>query len=235
MDLLSKNNTYKCIPFISMMYILLDIYHPLFINKLISMPFEVMTATAFLVCPMLDEVMTEVYYVKIFRLILLSEAIIKLIFYTVCYFLINLHSPNFWHGQNSYNLFFGHTPEMTIAISIAYLISTFANAHLLSKWKILLKGKYFWMRSVGSSVIGLAIFPMLAWPILLWFNGTFANAKIIISVMIWSFFIRASFIIIFSFPSIILVNILKVIDKPNIFEYPNFNPFKQNKVQQNSH
>lgn len=231
MDSLSSHPSYtssKCILVICMISILLDIYHPLLVYKLVSAPFGTMIAASFLVCPLLDDVVTEVYGFKTYMMLFFSTEICKFIFSIICYSLINLHSPYSWQGQSSYNLFFGHLTEIAITILIASMISSYINNRLLFKWKILLKGKYFWIRSVSSSIIGVTIYVFLVIPsLILWSNSVITDSRTLISITAWSWITRLSLIIIFSFPSVVLVNVLKIIDKPNICEYPYFNPFKQ--------
>lgn len=59
--------------------------------------------------------------------------------------------PEYAHA---YNIILHLLLRASIANAIAIAIGSFFNIYLLSKWKMLIKGKYFWLRSLGSSAIG---------------------------------------------------------------------------------
>lgn len=60
----------------------------------------------------------------------------------------------FWKGQEAYETIFGHTPRVLAASFLAYLIGEFANAFVLAKLKIATRGRWLWLRTIGSTVVG---------------------------------------------------------------------------------
>ena len=63
----------------------------------------------------------------------------------------------FWKGQDAYETIFGQTPRLLVASFVAYLVGEFANAFVLAKLKIATQGRWLWMRTIGSTVVGQAL------------------------------------------------------------------------------
>jgi queuosine precursor transporter len=83
----------------------------------------------------------------------------------------------FWKGQDAYEAIFSQTPRVLAASFVAYLVGEFANAFVLAKLKIATQGRWLWMRTIGSTVVGQAldsaVFVTLA------FAGTVAPAALL--------------------------------------------------------
>ncbi|NLO71389.1 MAG: queuosine precursor transporter [Porphyromonadaceae bacterium] len=62
-------------------------------------------------------------------------------------------SENFTH-QDAFSLVMGNTTRITIASFIAFLIGSFLNAYVMSRMKILQKGRNFSIRAIISTFIG---------------------------------------------------------------------------------
>jgi len=62
-------------------------------------------------------------------------------------------SANFTH-QAEFELVFGNTIRIVIASFVAFLCGSFLNAFIMSKMKILQKGRGFSLRAVASTIVG---------------------------------------------------------------------------------
>jgi uncharacterized integral membrane protein (TIGR00697 family) len=60
----------------------------------------------------------------------------------------------FWDGQAAYVRILGYTPRLLVASFLAYLVGEFANAFVLAKMKIATRGRWLWLRTIGSTVVG---------------------------------------------------------------------------------
>lgn len=65
-----------------------------------------------------------------------------------------LPSAPFWKGQAAYQEILGHAPRILVASFAAYLVGEFANAFVLAKLKIATEGRWLWVRTIGSTVVG---------------------------------------------------------------------------------
>ena len=68
-----------------------------------------------------------------------------------------LPAAPFWRGELAYQEILGHTPRILMASFVAYLIGEFANAFVLAKLKIATQGRWLWIRTIGSTVVGQAL------------------------------------------------------------------------------
>lgn len=68
-----------------------------------------------------------------------------------------LPAAPFWRGELAYQEILGHTPRILMASFVAYLIGEFANAFVLAKLKIATQGRWLWVRTIGSTVVGQAL------------------------------------------------------------------------------
>jgi queuosine precursor transporter len=60
----------------------------------------------------------------------------------------------FWDGQEAYERILGYTPRLLGASFAAYLVGEFANAFVLAKMKIATRGRWLWVRTIGSTLVG---------------------------------------------------------------------------------
>ncbi len=89
-------------------------------------------------------------------------------------------SQNFTH-QTAFALVLGNTERIVLASFVAFLLGSFLNAYVMSKMKILQKGRNFSIRAVLSTVVGegadSVIFFILA------FSGVISNRDLIILIL----------------------------------------------------
>src|SRR2546423_12279434 len=62
-----------------------------------------------------------------------------------------------WRSQEAFAVVFGFVPRIVVASLIAYWAGEFANSYVMAKMKLLTDGKYLWMRTIGSTVVGQAV------------------------------------------------------------------------------
>lgn len=60
----------------------------------------------------------------------------------------------FWQNQGAYETILGFTPRLLLASFIAYLAGEFTNSFVLAKIKIATRGRWLWMRTIGSTLVG---------------------------------------------------------------------------------
>ncbi|QLH43875.1 MAG: VUT family protein [Coxiellaceae bacterium] len=156
---------YRCIIFLSMIYVLFNISYSLIGQKLINVPNPVGPVQAgFLVGVLwlsLCDIIAEVYGMKISITLFWSSSIACTLLAFYFHFILNLPSPSSWHYQASYDLIFGDLPFDICAGALFTVIAWYINIYFLTKWKILVRGRYYWLRSVTSSAIGIAIYTFM--------------------------------------------------------------------------
>ena len=105
------------------------------------------------------DVLTEVYgYKRSRRIIWLGFG--ALIFSALVFRVVQiLPGEAVWEaevGQQTYNLVLGSmsTGGIVVASLAGFFAGSFSNAIIMSLMKLLTKGKYLWMRTIGSTIVG---------------------------------------------------------------------------------
>lgn len=172
----------------------------------------------------LGDIIAEVYGYKMSRRLIWSAIICQFIFAVLCTSLIKLNSPPTWLHQDAYNQVLGSLFRVSIGSFIAVFCGAFINIYALTKWKILLKGRYFWLRSIGATAVGEAIFTVVAFVIE--FLGTIPTSQLI-QLILASYGIKLFIAPIAATPSSMVATLLKKLEGVDIYDNnTDFNPFK---------
>jgi len=83
----------------------------------------------------------------------------------------------FWKGQAAYEEILGQAPRILAASFVAYLIGEFANAYVLARLKIATSGRWLWVRTIGSTVVGEGLDSLVF--VALAFAGTVASGTLV--------------------------------------------------------
>ena len=57
-------------------------------------------------------------------------------------------------ADQAYRAILGFTPRLLLASFLAYLVGEFLNSFVLAKMKVRTEGRYLWMRTIGSTLVG---------------------------------------------------------------------------------
>lgn len=103
------------------------------------------------------DVLTEVYGYRRARQVIWLGFVCNFIMVIAISIAQVLPSPAFWDGQTAYERILGFAPRLLAASFVAYLAGEFANSFMLAKMKIATNGRWLWMRTIGSTVVGQAL------------------------------------------------------------------------------
>lgn len=123
-----------------------------------------------------NDIVAEIYGYSASRRLIWFGIFCQFIFVTLAYLLIHVYhsTPD---NQHAYEVVFDKIPRVAISSLIASLIGSFLNIYFISKWKVLTKGRFFWFRSIGSTIIGITVFTIIEAFII--FGGTMPAIKIL--------------------------------------------------------
>ncbi|MBI1734929.1 MAG: queuosine precursor transporter [Candidatus Rokubacteria bacterium] len=62
----------------------------------------------------------------------------------------------FWKGQAAWDEIFSQTPRIVTASLAAYLVGEFTNSFVLARLKVATQGRWLWLRTIGSTLVGQA-------------------------------------------------------------------------------
>ena len=130
-------------------------------------------------------------------------------------------------AQLAYQAILGFTPRLLLASFIAYLAGEFLNSFVLAKLKLRTQGRFLWIRTISSTIIGQgadsAIFITVA------FFGILPNTGLF-SAILSQWFFKVSYEVIATPLTYLVVNKLKQAENEDYFDHKtNFNPIVLNK------
>jgi hypothetical protein len=172
----------------------------------------------------LNDVIAEVWGYRKARIIIwagFAMNILAVIFFTTA---IAIPPAQFWDKQEAFSTIIGTTPRIVFASLTAYLAGSFINAFIMSRMKVISKGKNFGIRAIVSTLGGESIDSLLF--ISIAFAGIFPIKAIGIMIITQAMLKTVYEIIILPITSITVVKIKKLEDT-NIFDNNiSYNPFR---------
>ncbi|GEM_PF-842986 len=217
--------------FLAILYSSTQILAIIIVGKLVATPVGSISAGS-MVAPfwfLFNDMIAELYGYKISRIIFWSAMLSELIFAIAAMVILHFPSPVGWLGSSAFSLVLGHLPFIYSAHLLAIIFGWYVNTKFLLRWKFLLRGQFFWLRSIGSSAIGEIVFSVIAASIIM--SGlmssweTHSNYKLVIHLVIWSALLKIISTAFFSTPIAIIVSLLKRVGVGNEFN-PILNPFQ---------
>lgn len=121
---------------------------------------EIVLPAAVIIFPLtylFGDVLTEVYGYERTRLVIWIGFAANILMSVVFLITLALPHPAFWTHQDAYAAVLGFTPRLVLASMIAYLAGEFSNSFVLSRVKLLTRGRYLWLRTIGSSIVGQGV------------------------------------------------------------------------------
>jgi len=128
-----------------------------------------------------------------------------------------------WGNQAAYDAILGLTPRIVLASLLAFTLGSFSNSFILSRMKLLTKGKMLWTRTIGSTVVGelvdSAVFILVA------FYGILPNA-LLLTLIISNYVFKTLVEVAFTPLTYKAVSLLKKSEHEDYYDSDtNFNPF----------
>jgi uncharacterized integral membrane protein (TIGR00697 family) len=100
------------------------------------------------------DVLTEVYGYREARRAIWSAFLANALAVLVFVAAERLDSAPFWQDQQAYEAILGQTWRIVSASFAAFLVGEFANSIVLSRLKVATQGRFLWLRTISSTIIG---------------------------------------------------------------------------------
>jgi queuosine precursor transporter len=224
---LENHKGYTLLLVLSMLYMSIMLCSAVLTNRYIGID-SIFVLGGTLISPLvfvMDDIIAEIYGYKITRNLILAGYASQIIFTLICQLVVIAPHPSFFKQQNFYEFILG-TSLLRISLSgfIAYITANLINSYIITRWKVLLKGKHFWLRSLGSSAFSEALYSFFA--ILMMELNTIPFHDILKVVAI-SYSIKLSYNVLLAGPATLLVGYIKKVTGIDVYDFPkNFTPFK---------
>jgi hypothetical protein len=192
--------------------------------KLVDL-FGLILPAAILIFPLsyiTGDILTEVYGYRRARQVIWLGFFCNFIVVGAIWLGQELPAASFWNGQAAYERILGYTPRLVLASFLAYLAGEFANAMVLAKLKIATKGRWLWLRTIGSTLVGQGldsgVFITLA------FVGTIPG-KVLVTAIITQWLAKSVYEAVVTPVTYGVVNFLKKREGVDVYDHETrFNP-----------
>lgn len=211
---------YMCVAFVACLLL-----SNLVAGKLISVFGMILPAAVILfpVTYILGDIFTEVYGFRTSRKIIWCGFACNLFAVLIYYAVIALPYPDQWNNQDAYAAVLGTTPRIFAASLAGYLFGEFLNSIVLSRMKVLTKGKKLWNRTILSSVAGVAFDTVIFIMIAFW--GLY-DAPVIWRMILFQYLWKLGYEVILTPLTCFVINRIKKIEGVDVYDVgENYRPF----------
>lgn len=231
---MKNERSYRWFPFVTALFVTTLIISNIIAVKIVSL-FGLFVPAAVILFPVayiFGDVLTEVYGYARARQVIWTGFFCNLIAVLAIWIGGQLPSAPFWSAgvfttpssaQDAYSAILGFAPRLLAASFIAYLVGVFLNSVVLAKLKVRTSGRYLWLRTILSTLIGEGADSFIF--ILIAFAGIFptnALGQAIFSQWI----IKVSYEVLATPLTYLVVNALKKAEREDHYDRDtNFNPF----------
>ncbi|MCK6577992.1 MAG: queuosine precursor transporter [Anaerolineae bacterium] len=128
-------------------------------------------------------------------------------------------------GQGTYDAVLGGITGLVAASLAAYFLGEFSNSYVLAKMKVASQGRYLWMRTIGSTLVGQAV-DTVAFFLIATSLGVF-SVDLLASLILTNYLLKVGVEIILTPLTVRLINLLKHAENEDHYDREtNFNPFR---------
>jgi uncharacterized integral membrane protein (TIGR00697 family) len=177
---------YRWFPFVTAVFVTTLIISNIIAVKVVHIAglFVPAAVILFPVAYIFGDVLTEVYGYGRARQVIWTGFLCNLLAVVAIWIGGQLPAAPFWAAgvfdnpqaaQEAYQAILGFTPRLLVASFIAYLIGEFLNSFVLAKLKVKTEGRFLWLRTISSTIVG---------------EG--ADSLVFISIAFWGIFPPAS-------------------------------------------
>ncbi len=125
--------------------------------------------------------------------------------------------------QTAVNTIFGQTPRIVLASLLGFWAGEFVNSFVIAKVKLLTTGRFLWVRTIGSTILGEIADSAIFYPVA--FFGIWSNEQLV-SVMVGNYFIKVLWEAVATPFTYVIVNWLKKAEHEDYYDRDtDFNPF----------
>jgi uncharacterized integral membrane protein (TIGR00697 family) len=169
------------------------------------------------------DVLTEVYgYAKARRVVWAGFG--SMVFASfMSWIVLALPPAQGWPNQAAFETVFAATPRIVVGSIVAFFCGEFCNSYVLAKMKVATKGRFLWMRTIGSTIVGEGVDSLIFYPVA--FYGLWTN-DLLVTVMVSNYFIKVGWEAVITPFTYLAVNALKRAEHEDHYDYhTDFNPF----------
>lgn len=163
-----EKRSYRYLSLITAIFVTVLVISNIIAVKLVSIWGLVLPAAVILfpISYIFGDILTEVYGYANARKVIWTGFLCNLLAVLAIWVAGILPAVPFWSAgtftsaetaQQAYEAILGFTPRLLIASFIAYLAGEFLNSFILAKLKLRTRGKFLWLRTIASTLVGQGV------------------------------------------------------------------------------
>lgn len=227
MSLSNTQKNYKYVHVLLTLYITILLIVVVLANRFIIV-FGMLEAGGIFVFPLtflICDIVSEVYGYSLAKKFIWLGVFAELLFAIIGTLEMKLPYPQRWMYSQDYYIVFHPTIRYVFSGLIALLCGEFVNIYLISRWKVMLHGKYFILRSIAATSIGQMLLSIIV-DFTAFFGNTLSLKNLIWMIFCgWLWKLLSALVLIY--PTWVLIKFLKKSEDIDIYDVnTNFNPFE---------
>ena len=202
--------------------------------SLFEMPFEFLGSNLYVVSAsvicfplayIISDVLTEVYGFRVARGVIWLGFVCNLLVVIIISVAGAIPGAAFWGDQEQYETILGATRWILLGSFVAYLAGEFSNAMVMVAMKKRTLGRFLWLRTISSTVVGQGVDSILFYSIAFGISGLWGwEAAINGAILAWV--AKTLFEAVATPLTYVVVNWLKRTEQMDIYDAPrSMNPF----------
>ena len=214
----TEKNVSKLFMYIGIIFVTCLLLSNLIAGKMWAVTADITLPAAVILFPLtyiIGDVFTEVYGFRKARTIIWLG--FGCSFFAVLIYLVTiaLPHPGYWENQEAYAVVMGTTPRVAIASFAGYLFGEFSNSFVLSKLKVVTKGKNLWLRTILSTVVGEGLDSIIFITISFW--GTMENS-VVLKMILFQYLFKVGYEVLFTPVTYAVVKAVKKKEGIDVFD-----------------
>ena len=178
------------------------------------------------------DILTEVYGYRFGRRVIWTGFACSALMSISLWLVARLPGEAYWQanvGQAQFDAVLGGVSSGAIVLAslIAYFGGEFSNSFVLAKMKILTQGRWLWMRTIGSTLVGEGLDSLLFVSLATVFNVPGFVPEIWLTLVLTNYLFKVAMEAVMTPVTYKVVNWLKKTEQEDYYDYDtDFNPFK---------
>lgn len=169
------------------------------------------------------DVLTEVYGYARSRQVVWAGFAAMIYASVVSVVVLRLPADPRWPHQAAFEAVFAGAPRVVLASISAFFVGEFANAYVLARLKVRTGGRFLWIRTIGSTVVGEAADSLIFYPVA--FYGIWQNDRLV-QVLLTNYALKVGWEVLATPLTYVVVGLLKRAEGADHFDVgTNFTPF----------
>jgi len=171
------------------------------------------------------DILTEVYGYAASRKVIWTGFFMILLASVVFIVVGKLPPAPEWSGQSAYDQILGLTPRIVLASICAFFSGEFSNSYVLAKMKVWMNGRFLWMRTIGSTLIGEGVDTTL-FVIMAFLGAEGFDSDLLLKIIVSNYIFKVAVEVLFTPITYAITGFLKKREQEDYYDRKtNFNPF----------